>query len=125
MSGTCEVSIGGDYDGDVATVYNDRTVKARKAHKCYECGEQIPIGAEHRCVTGLWDGKWETYRWCAACHEVVGEFSDGARVFGSLWEEMEANWDEGAHLQACLNRLSSAAAKAHMVRRWRKWKELE
>jgi hypothetical protein len=125
MSGTCDVSIGGDYDGDQATVYNERHVVARKAHACYECREPIAPGTRHKVVTGLWEGRWETYRWCPACDEIVAEFSGGPRSFGVLWEEMEQNWDEGAHLQACLNRVTTAAAKTLMTRRWRKWKGLD
>ena len=125
MSGTCDVAIGGDYDGDAPTVYNERWVTARKVHTCYECGDPIPVGACHHVVTGLWEGQWETYRWCAACHEIVGEFSEGPRCFGVMWDEMKMNWDEGAHLQACLNRVTSVQAKQMMARQWRKWKGLE
>lgn len=59
------------------------------------------------------------------CSEISHEFTTGAREFGNLWCELQDNWDEGTHLQACLNRLSTATAKEHMRRRWMKWKGLE
>lgn len=122
MSETCDFSIEGDYDGDTAQFYNESTVKARKPHKCFECGETIPAGARYKRASGKWEGQMETYHFCAGCDEAAGEFVEGARNFGMLWEEFESNWEDGAHLQACLNRLSTAAAKEHMLKRWLQWK---
>lgn len=122
--GLCDFAIEGDYDGDQPEFMNESTPKARKAHRCYECVEAIPIGVQYRRVVGKWDGKMDTYCFCLACEEAAGEFFDGSRTFGILWDEMANNWDQGAHLQACLNRLSSAAAKEHMRRRWLQWKGL-
>lgn len=34
-------------------------------------------------------------------------------------------WSGGAHVQACVQRLSSVKAKQHLLRQWRKWKGLE
>lgn len=121
--GTCEVSLS-DYDGDPASVFNAGVVKARKPHTCFECREVIPIGAQHERISGKWDGAWSTYRLCLPCSEIGNEFSDNGRTFGFLWEGMEQNWDEGAHLQACLNRLTSVAAKERLRVQWLKWKGL-
>lgn len=121
MSGACEVSLG-DYDGDQAQVYNDCIVKARKSHACYECHETIPVGANYERVSGLWDSESSTYRFCIACSEIGKEFSDNGRAFGYLWEGMDENWHEGANLQACLNRLSTVAAKTKLRDRWLKFK---
>ena len=119
--GFCDVSLS-DYDGDQASVFRSHTPTARKAHKCYECGVTIPVGAKYERVNGLWDARWSTYRFCLPCSEIAKEFSDGGRCFGFLWEGMEENWDEGAHITACLNRLSTAAAKERLLRQWRLWK---
>jgi hypothetical protein len=122
--GTCDVSLG-DYEGDPAEVYHESAVKARKPHQCNECREPVPVSATYTRVSGKWDGEWSTWRFCAACWEALSEFSDGGKTFGVLWDEMQNNWAHGAHLQACLNRLTTAGAKQHMTRQWRKWKKLE
>lgn len=122
--GACDVSLG-DYDGDPASVFNSHVLKARKPHKCFECSQLISIGAMHERVSGKWDGKWETYRFCLPCSEISREFSDGGRTFGYLWEGMGENWDEGAHLQACLNRLTTVAAKEQLRDQWLQWKGIE
>jgi hypothetical protein len=38
---------------------------------------------------------------------------------------MEEAWDEGAHITACLNRLTTVGAKERLLTQWRKWKELD
>ncbi len=124
MTGHCEVSLG-EYEGDTAICYDEAVVKARKPHKCYECRRLIEKGERYERASGLWEGSWETYHFCLQCSEISREFTTGAREFGNLWYELQENWDEGAHLQACLNRLSTATAKEHMRQRWMKWKGLE
>lgn len=121
---TCEVSLG-EYDGDTPKVFESSFKVARKQHTCYECRDSIAEGQRHEVVTGLWGDRWETYRFCEPCSEASREFYDGARTFGALWNEMGNEWDEGAHVQACVNRLTTVAAKAHMLRQWRRWKGLE
>jgi hypothetical protein len=122
--GYCDMAIGGDYDGDAAAFYVEKVVKARKPHVCDECRESIAVGATYRRVVGKWGDELSTYRFCGPCDEICQEFSDGARSFGVLWDEIEINWNDGAHLQACLNRLTTVTAKAHMHRQWMKWKGL-
>jgi len=123
--GFCDVSIGG-YDGDVASVWNVKTVKARTPHVCDECGETIVPTQQYERASGLFDGEWSTWRICLPCCEVSAEFTEsGGRVYGgAMWNELVDQWEQGAHLQACLNRLTTAAAKAMMRRRWMKWKRL-
>lgn len=121
---TCEVSLG-EYDGDSATCYTERIVKARVSHQCYECRETIPAGASYNRVSGKWYDGWEVYRFCLPCDEALAEFSTGnARVFGDMWDTFRENWQEGTPVQACINRLSTVAAKEHMLRQWRRWKNL-
>jgi hypothetical protein len=119
MGEMCDVSLG-DYDGDAPKVFNSGIVTARKAHHCFECKAAIPPGGEYERVTGLWEGGWETYRFCLACSEISREFSDNGRSFGMLWDGMRENWQEGANLQGCLNRLSTVAAKTKLRDEWLK-----
>lgn len=122
--GTCKVSLG-DFDGDPASVFHSHVLTARKTHKCYECGSAIVAGDRHERVSGKWDGEWSTYRFCLPCSEIGFEFAEGGRTFGFLWEGMEQNWDEGAHITACMNRLTTAAAKKRLHDQWLTWKELD
>jgi hypothetical protein len=122
--GFCDVSLD-DYDGDPAEVFRSHVVRARKPHKCFECGAEISAGADYERVNGQWDGKWSTYSFCLPCSEIGQEFSDNRRSFGSLWEGLEMAWDDGAHITACLNRLSTAAAKQRLHDQWLKWKALD
>jgi hypothetical protein len=124
MEGTCEVSLG-DYDGDPAEIFRSHNVTARKPHQCFECRETIPVGARYERVNGKWDGVWSTYRFCLPCSEISREFSDSGRTFGYLWEGMGENWDEGAHITACLNRLTTADAKRRLHDQWLEWKDLK
>ena len=122
--GFCDMSIGGDYDGDTPAFFSQRMVKARKYHVCYECRGQIAPGQPYQLTVGKWEGNFDTFKFCAPCVEIASEFTDGARSFGVLWDDIDQNWEDGAHLQACLNRLTTVAAKEHMRQQWLKWKGL-
>jgi hypothetical protein len=120
----CDVSLG-DYDGDSPKVFNSTHVRSRKPHQCFECKETIPAGAMCERVSGLWpDSGWETYRFCEACSEIGLEFSENGRSFGMLWEGMQDNWSDGAHILACIQRVSTVAAKSKLQAMWLDWKEL-
>lgn len=119
----CELSLG-EYDGDAAICYEEKIVKARKPHRCYECHDTIPAGEQYERVSGIWEGKWETYHFCLPCREIAHEFSEGAIQFGVMWEDFHENWSAGANLQACLNRVSSVAAKTKLRDEWVSWKGL-
>ena len=121
--GACDVSLG-DYDGDAAELYHEAIVTARTPKKCDECNETIEPKQRYERVSGKWDGEWSVWRSCLPCSEALTEFSENGRCFGVLWDGMRDNWEQGAHLQACLNRLTTTAAKEHMRRQWLKWKRL-
>jgi len=125
MGELCNVSLS-EYDGDCATFYREETRTARKRHTCHECGEVIEIGIKYRYVVGKWYDEIATYKFCQPCDETSREFFESnARDFGALWEGLRNAWDEGAHVQACVQRLITKAAKEHLLRQWRKWKGLE
>ena len=121
----CSFTINGGYDDDLAEDYEEQRMAAPSPVKCDECGDAIVLGQSCIRATGVYRGKSETYWFCAPCMEIVNEFVDGARVFGALEEEFCQNWDAGAPLQACLNRVSSVAAKTKLRRWWLHWKGLD
>lgn len=122
--GACDVRIG-EYDGDQAEFSCITRQVARKQHVCCECHEPIQIGGVYVKWVGKWDGAFDTWKFCAACYAIAHEFSEGGITIGVLWDELQENWAQGAHLQACLNRLATVEQKALMTRKWRKWKGLD
>jgi hypothetical protein len=48
--------------------------KARKTYKCCECSREIKPGDTYECDTGLWEGRWETYRTCSDCALLRSKF---------------------------------------------------
>jgi hypothetical protein len=66
--------------------------KARKAHKCCECGEVINIGDQYQYSSGIWDGEPDDFKQCLNCgviFEAVTKadyepYSDCGPCFGQL-----------------------------------------
>lgn len=107
-------------DADPVQFYDWKMVRARKPHICTECGGAISVGEEHKRISYRFDGKFHTDRLCPPCHEAAGEF-EHSLVGGMLWESFAEAWDNGAHVQACINRLETARAKEHMRQQWLTW----
>jgi hypothetical protein len=60
-----------DYDGDQPEFYNSGEVKrARKQHRCGECGGPIFVGEPYDWAIGKWDGRVNTHKECVACVEM-------------------------------------------------------
>lgn len=127
MSCQCVISSGGD-DWVEAICHEVRT--ARKSHKCTECGEDIPAHAKYEYFYGKYDGDMYAYHTCLPCVEIRAFFScDGSWMWGCVWESLTEGMFEHFH-HGCLEpgkedkEPLSAAAKAKVVERWRKWKGL-
>ncbi len=52
---------------EMAKVYDESLVVARKPHKCCECRREITKGESHMKCSGLWDG-WATFRQHLHCY---------------------------------------------------------
>lgn len=95
--------------------------KARKPHMCSECGKVIPVGEKYEHADGKTDGDFWGYDTCLICAEIADAFYCDGRWFGGmLWEGMEEVF--GKLTTGCLERLTTAAAKAELMRRWNKWR---
>ena len=83
-------------DYDEPEVYNVKIVKARKVHRCYECGDSIPVGARHEHVQALYDG-WSEYRTCLVCVTIREDFQGPGCGFvhGDLWQSLRDMYDTG------------------------------
>ncbi len=47
--------------------------KARKPHKCCECGSDIDPGEKYQKITGLHEGSWVEFKTCYVCINVRAE----------------------------------------------------
>lgn len=121
MASQCEVDFS-DYsdDADPVEFFERRTVVARKPHRCSECGGEIAVGEKHEVCAYKFEGAFHSDRTCAPCREAAAEFEYHV-MGGDLWAMLAEEWDNGAYVQACINRLSTARAKEHMQRQWVKW----
>ena len=54
-------------DYDPPSFYESSTPKARKQHRCEECGGPIVPGEKYEYVTGLWDGEFSYFKTCERC----------------------------------------------------------
>ncbi len=54
-------------DFDPPDVYTVTLPKARKRHRCSECGRAIQPGEQYERVTGIWDGTADTFKTCPHC----------------------------------------------------------
>ena len=62
--------------------------RARKEHRCYECGEAIPVGAQYEECRALFDGDISTMRTCLPCSRIRRDY--GCGLYGGLAETV---WD--------------------------------
>lgn len=123
--GFCDVDFSDtSEEADVVDFFDDTWPTARKPHRCVECREAIEVGEQHKKTAYRFNGSFHSERRCLPCVEVAAEFE--YTVFGGgLWNELQEEWSNGANLQGCLNRLTTARAKAHMRQRWARWKGVE
>lgn len=74
--------------GEMPSTFRETRPKARRDHKCCECGGMIRAGEVYRSVWGVWDSEQRTYRTCVDClglHDWAE--SDGGELcttFGNL-----------------------------------------
>jgi hypothetical protein len=118
---SCDVDFS-DYSDDAEPVqfYDERMVVGRKDYECIECKGQILKGTRHLVKSYRFEGTFNAERTCGPCQEIAGEFEHRI-VGGFLWDAMGDAWDNGARVQACINRLATADAKAHLHQRWQQW----
>lgn len=93
-------------DAEPATVFEEWTRCARVAHVCGECARTIRPGEVYQVSSGLWDGRWSTFKTCAHCTVLgawLGEIC-GGYPFGALTEELREHWRNG-YASVALGRL--------------------
>lgn len=123
---SCDVCIGTGETYDQAEFFREHTPRARRQHKCYECGEPIPVGAQYVRISGKWDGRMDTIRQCLPCNEIQRVFSCGEGFYyGQLWDAMdEMGFENLTTASECFRELTTPS-KEFLLRRWRIWKGLK
>ncbi|MDI6789943.1 MAG: hypothetical protein QME44_04545 [Thermodesulfobacteriota bacterium] len=62
-------------------------VKTRKDHRCFGCGEKIPVGTEVYSSTCTGDGCIYTLYLCTECREFMTDYPDLCEDYdGIIWE---------------------------------------
>lgn len=54
-------------DYDPPSVYRPKIVRARKLHRCYECGGIITPGERYEALFAIWDGSASSVHTCERC----------------------------------------------------------
>lgn len=120
--GYCEVDFT-DGDFEPCEAFDAGDSVATEPLVCSECDGPIAVGETYRWKSYRLDGEDGEDRQCAICREIAGEF--GHHLTGScLWKMFHNEWENGAHIQACIQRVGSVAAKERMRQQWLKWKGL-
>jgi len=77
------------YDGDPCDLYDARTVTARKAYRCCECGDPIRPGERYERARWLFDGSWGTEATCSTCVTIRNDHDCGEGwTHGDLYEQL-------------------------------------
>ena len=117
----CGVCLSHDVVGH-SEFYNSETRKARKQHKCCECGRSISPGDEYIVSSGKYEGEFFSVKTCATCDEILRAFScGGGCLHECLWDDMH-DYVFPELTTGCLEKLTTAAAKQYLMERWREWK---
>jgi hypothetical protein len=124
MSEPCACLCSGFDPGD-NEFYAASERKARKSHKCCECGHVIKPGEAYERAAGKSDGGMWAYNTCNLCVEIRTHFyCNGGWLFTQLWDEMrEQLFEEGTFRFECMEGLS-VPAREKVLAKWRDWKGL-
>lgn len=83
-------------DYELPEFYEQETLRARKPHKCVECGRIIQAGETYEYVRGKWDGDFLQFHTCTHCLAVreawMRFMGSSCWLFSGLYEEI-ANSD--------------------------------
>ncbi len=64
-----------DYDSS-PSMHSEVWHKAKKEHKCCECGQAIKAGQQYQRISGVWDGDFSSYKTCERCADLREALSE-------------------------------------------------
>jgi len=102
----------GDYDGP--EFVSEKIVKARKIHKCGECGREISPGEKYEKVVGKWEGDLSSHKTCVDCLSIRDNFFCNGWAYGGIWEHLQEHLLEmqGSVSSDCLIGLTPKARES-------------
>lgn len=102
---SCLVDVVDDY---FAEFYQDRTPKAKKEHRCGECGSIVKIGESYEYAVIKGDDFYYA-KTCLICKEIRDQFCC-SWYYGMVWEDIMEEIDNQGDLNiGCLDGLSKEA----------------
>jgi len=121
-------------------VAKDTEPKARKEHKCCECGGKIYKGEKYVLTKGIWDGEPATYKTCRDCYNLrekiirdgMSEFyytelrEDAKEVpedflaFIAIQNARQAEFDRGDIIEILLEMLKAKSPVGLNLKEWDK-----
>lgn len=95
-------------DCEPCSVYRAKVCKARKEHKCSECGRTINKGEEYHYAFMVQEGYGDSFHTCQHCYVAAKWLIDncGGFVHQAVLEEIEEHAREYPYLTAELSTLS-------------------
>lgn len=101
-------------DYDAPKMYSEKVVKARKSHRCCECGRLINVGNHYQKACGKWGGDFGEFHTCMDCLNIREAFRcGGGFLFGQLWDSLhEFRNDVTA---ACVAKIKTVSAKQYYM----------
>lgn len=119
-----DVCLSMDHDGN--KFQSSQLRKARKPHKCCECGETIPAGATYEYYSACsCDGDFFDAKTCVICLDIRNALVCGMWIFEMLWESIEEEvfpaWLASSPID-CLAKVETLAARNVLRQRFAAWK---
>lgn len=104
-------------DYEPSDVWSATVRKARREHRCDECGRTIVPGERYEHVSSLYDGSWSTLKTCPHCLAASQWLRIVCRGYlvGNLHEELLEHWREDELYRS----LWLGRAIVGMTRQWR------
>ena len=112
-------------DIDPAGFSVQKTLAARRPHRCCECHREIKPREHYVRGAGTNDGSFWSNATCLLCDEIRNRMLCNGFMYGELWEQItEQLFRENLFRFECLDGMS-VEAREKVLSAWRKWKGLE
>lgn len=95
-------------DYDMPRFFNREVRKARKAHRCCECGGRVQPGEAYEYVSGMWDDYLQSFKTCDRCVNFRKWMTNNLPCFCWAYEGLfetaaeaveDAEWRAGAEVK--------------------------
>lgn len=96
--------------------FTHKQPRARRPHKCCECGGRIQVGETYHRMSGVWDGEPSVYKVCPECEILRADVdkdlsgTQEATGYGGLWESVDESQDLGLVKRYAANQAARGVA---------------